>query len=162
MPAIIALILSNLPELIKLGQAGYNLVIAARLACQQSGEWTADMELEFQSKLAAEKIDPAWLPDAVTAPVAAPVNPNAQAVLSAVAAITPLIEQIHAAVTAPAKPVVSQTDAPLVVSKPVLDPDQTQKAGLTPQENPSPEVASVAAPVKIEMCPDGWHRDVPA
>lgn len=80
MPAIIALILANLPEIIKLGQAGYNLVVAARAAMQQSGEWTADLELEFQSKLAPEAIDPAWLPDSGAVAVtiaAAPVVASA-------------------------------------------------------------------------------------
>ena len=63
MPAIVALILSNLPELIQLGKTGCDLIIAARAAAQQSGEWTADDELAFQSKINAETIDPAWLPD---------------------------------------------------------------------------------------------------
>ena len=77
MPAIIALMLANLPEIIKLGQAGYNLIFAARAAMQQSGEWTADLELEFQSKLAAEAIDPAWLPD--SGAVAVTVVPDSSA-----------------------------------------------------------------------------------
>ena len=87
MQAIVALILANLPEIIKLGQAGYNLIVAARAAMQQSGEWTADMELAFQSKLAAEAIDPAWLPD--SGAVAVTVKP-APVVASAAAVTCPV------------------------------------------------------------------------
>ena len=177
MTAIIALILSNLPELIKLGQAGYNLVMAARAACQQSGEWTADMELEFQSKLAAEKIDPAWLPDTVTAPGIPPEliklgQAGYNLVMAARAACQQsgewtadmelefqsklAAEKIDPAwlpdtVTAPGIPstVASQASAS-------ADADGSK----TPEA--TPEVASVAAPTKIVLGEDGWHREVPA
>ena len=96
MPAIIAIIFANLPELIKLGQAGYNLIMAARAAMQQSGEWTADLELEFQSKLAAESIDPAWLPD--NGEVAVTTAPA----LPALAADAVDVVEVAAAIAAPA------------------------------------------------------------
>lgn len=61
---VIALILDNLPTIISAGKAGYDFVMSVRTSAQQSGEWTPEQEAEFQAKLAAEAIDPAWLPDA--------------------------------------------------------------------------------------------------
>jgi len=101
---LIALILANLPAIISAGEAGWKFITSVRATLSQSGEWSPEIEAQFQAKLIAEAIDPAWLNDLATAPVAAPVNPNAQAVLSAIGLITPLIQQIHAAVTTPDSP----------------------------------------------------------
>ncbi len=101
MQAVIALILANLPAIISAGKAGFDFIQSVRQSAQQAGEWTADMELEFQSKLAGEAIDPAWLPDAavetaalVTAPAPGrgilPVTFEAPPVVASAAVTCPI------------------------------------------------------------------------
>ena len=64
MTAIIALILANLPTIMQAGQVGFNFINGIRTAAKQSGEWTDQNEADFQSKIASEKLDPAWQLDA--------------------------------------------------------------------------------------------------
>ena len=74
MTALIALVLANLPTIIQAGQAGFKFIQSVRAAAQQAGEWTDAQEAEFQAKLAAQALDPAWQLDAppVTDPAEAP------------------------------------------------------------------------------------------
>ena len=72
MPAIIALILANLPTLIQAGQAGFNFIASIRTAAKQSGEWSPQNEADFQALLAKETLDPAWQLDATTATPTSP------------------------------------------------------------------------------------------
>lgn len=98
---IIALILANLPTIISAGEAGWKFITSVRATLSQSGEWTPEIESEFQAKLLAEAIDPAWLNDAPTAPVAAPVAP----VIVAAATVAEVVKTIvEPPVTPPAAP----------------------------------------------------------
>ena len=122
MPALIALILANLPTIISAGEAGYSYIASIRAAAQQSGEWTPEIEAQFQAALAAQAIDPAWLNDVPTAPVAAPLSP----VVIAAEAVAEVAKTI---VEPPVTPPV-ETPAPVTVAAPVVCP--TCNATLTP------------------------------
>ena len=140
---IIALILANLPTIISAGEAGWKFITSVRTTLQQSGAWTPEIEAQFQAALDNEVVDPAWLNDAPTAPVSAPSSLNVETVLSAVAAITPIIQQIHAAVTTPAPVAAPVADAVVektIVEPPVNPPTQT------------PPVVAEAAPVTCPKC----------
>ena len=60
MPAIIALILANLPLIISTGEAGFKFIASIRTAAKQSGEWTDEVEAQFQHQIGVEELDPAW------------------------------------------------------------------------------------------------------
>ena len=91
MPALVALILANLPTIITAGEAGWKFIQSVRTAAKQSGEWTDEVEAAFQAKLAAESITPAWLPDALApAPTLPPVASTVLADLATLNAAPPV------------------------------------------------------------------------
>ena len=81
MPALILLIIANLPTILAAGKAGFDFIASVRTAAKQSGEWTEEHEAEFQALFAKEAVDPAWqldAPDVVPFQVLPPadLNPN--------------------------------------------------------------------------------------
>jgi hypothetical protein len=59
MPALIAL----LPSLLAALPSLWTMIQSIRGAAQQSGEWTPELETQYQNALMATKTDPAWQSD---------------------------------------------------------------------------------------------------
>lgn len=63
MPPLLAIVVSNLPAIIKSGQTVIEFIRRERAVAVQSGEWTDAHESEFAALLAAAGRSPAWQPD---------------------------------------------------------------------------------------------------
>lgn len=63
MPPLLALVVANLPAIIKSGQTVIEFCRRERTVAVQSGEWTDAHEAEFAALLAAAGRTPAWQPD---------------------------------------------------------------------------------------------------
>ena len=62
--AIIALILTNLPSIIKAGQAVYGFVAGVRKAATQTAQWTDQNEADYQAYILTLSKAPEQQPDA--------------------------------------------------------------------------------------------------
>lgn len=58
-----AIILAQLPALIEAGGNLWEYINSIRSAAQQDGEWTPELEQQFQEKLNAAKLAPHQQPD---------------------------------------------------------------------------------------------------
>lgn len=67
---ILALVLSNLPAIVKGGTAVIDFISQVRTAASQSGEWDATHEAAFQTLLANARALPESQPDKPDAPAA--------------------------------------------------------------------------------------------
>ena len=56
---MLALLLANLPGIIKLLADGYSYIVSERSRLQQTGEWTAEQEAQFQA-LEAQRATSPW------------------------------------------------------------------------------------------------------
>jgi hypothetical protein len=63
MPPLLALVVANLPAIVKSGQTVVEFIRRERQVAVQSGEWTDAHEAEFSALLAAAGRSPAWQPD---------------------------------------------------------------------------------------------------
>ena len=75
MPAIIALVMTYLPQIIQAGESLFAMVQSIRTAAQQTGEWTADNETQYQAAL-------------VTLGLASESQPDSPEIVAAIAAAT--------------------------------------------------------------------------
>lgn len=60
---ILALVMANLPTIIKAGQAGWDLINKIRSAAKQDNIWTEEHETQYQSELNAANTAPESLTD---------------------------------------------------------------------------------------------------
>jgi hypothetical protein len=63
MEAILLLLLTNLPAIIKGGTAVVELIGTIRTAALQSDVWTPEHEAAYQAQLSAATTAPEWQPD---------------------------------------------------------------------------------------------------
>lgn len=63
MPALVLPILAALPQVMTGAQHLIAFLREARAAGQQTGEWTPEMDAQFEAELARRAHDPAWQPD---------------------------------------------------------------------------------------------------
>lgn len=61
--AIIALVLANLPSILKAGGAVVSFISGIRDAAKQTQQWDATHEAAFQQLLANASAQPEWQPD---------------------------------------------------------------------------------------------------